>query len=231
MIWSFGGRKVPASQACDLEPMQTPMNVSFVQSEGAEIGRLLALYERAIPANERRSSDAIVKLAGSRSHRISVLQQGGDLLGFSILFLGLRVRLLEYLAVDERCRGEGLGACLYKNARRHSGNLPMLVEVESSRGAGAALELRRRRLAFYDRLGCRRIEGLHYILPLSVEGTPPSLDLLVDEFEDATISRATVRNWLEDVYVGAYDCAADAPRLDRTFGDFAAEFNLVSAAS
>ena len=206
------------------------MNVSVVQSEGAELGPLLSLYERAIPANERRSSDAIVKLAGSRNHRISLLQLGPNLLAFSILFLGSRVGLLEYLAVDERSRGQGLGACLYQDARRHSGNLPILVEVESASGAGAALELRRRRLAFYDRLGCRRINGLDYILPLSVEGTPPPLDLLVDGVAGAAISRATLRQWLDDVYVKAYNCAADDPRLDQTLGDLA-EFNLVSATS
>lgn len=207
------------------------MNISIVQPRGAQIGPLLSLYERAIPANERRSRDAIVKLAGSRAHRISVLQRGPNLLGFSILFQGFRVRLLEYLAVDERFRGEGLGARLYRDARRHSGNLPMLVEVESASGVGAALEHRRRRLAFYDRLGCRRINCLHYILPLSVDGTPPPLDLLVDGVDGAAISRATARDWLQDVYIGAYNCAADDPRLDYMLGDSKAEFNLAPAAS
>jgi GNAT superfamily N-acetyltransferase len=209
--------------------VETSLTIAVVQPGGEELRPLLALYERAIPANERKSRQTIEQLIRSRVYRVSVLQQGPTFLGFSILYLGSRVRLLEYLAVDERFRGKGLGARLYKDARLQAGHLPMLVEVESTRDAGADLEQRTRRLAFYGRLGCRRIDGLHYILPLTAGGDPPSMDLLLDGFQGVAISRATVRDWLEDIYVGAYGCAADDPRLDQMLGHDAADFSLASA--
>lgn len=194
--------------------MKTAPVIRLVQPGGEEFGPLLSLYERAIPASERRSRKAIEQLARSPAHRISALQRGHEILGFSVLYLGRQVGLLEYLAVDERFRGAGLGARLYENARRHLGERPMIVEVEAVSDGGADLEDRRRRAAFYQRLGCRRIEGLGYILPLIAEGTPPPLDLLIDGHEGAAVTSAEVRAWLQDIYVGAYNCNLNDPRLD-----------------
>jgi ribosomal protein S18 acetylase RimI-like enzyme len=194
--------------------MKTAPVIRLAQSGAVEFGPLLSLYERAIPASERRSREAIEQLARSPVHRISVLQRGQEILGFSILYLGSQVGLLEYLAVDERLRGAGLGARLYQEARLHLGKRPMVVEVEAVGDGGADLEERKRRAAFYQRLGCRRIEGLRYILPLIAEGAPPPLDLLVDGHEGAAVTSAEVRLWLRHIYVGAYDCHSGDPRID-----------------
>ena len=200
--------------------------ISLAQPEGQDMAGLLSLYERAIPASERRSREAIRQLTRSPAHRVSVLRQGQEIAGFCILFVGSRVGLLEYLAVDERVRGAGLGAWLYREARSHVGKLPMIVEVESVRCAGAGLEDRKRRAAFYQRLGCRRIEGLNYILPLVAEGDPPPLDLMVDGYEGAALTSGAVREWLQDLYVGAYGCSANDPRLNIMLTGHEAGFEL-----
>lgn len=191
--------------------MQPVSIVPLAGPYGQEMDALLSLYERAIPSSERRSGQAVRELTGSAAHRLSVLKQGQDVLGFSILFIGARVGLLEYLAVDERCRGLGFGTMLYRDARLRLGGRPLLVEVESD---GADEGESRRRMTFYRRLGCRRLEGLGYILPLITDAPPPPLDLLVDGHGAATIDAAELREWLEHIYVGAYGCKPDDPRLD-----------------
>jgi hypothetical protein len=58
------------------------------------------------------------------------------------------------------------------------------------------------------------VEGVNYILPLVANGTPPPLDLFVGGFKGSTVRRGSLREWLTDIYVGAYDCPANDKRLD-----------------
>lgn len=196
-----------------------------------EMSALLLLYEQAIPASERRSLDAVRRLAGSDTHRVAVAHNDRALLGFSILYLGASVALLEYLAVDKQCRGAGLGALLYEDARRHAGKRPMIVEVEDDRGGGADRTDRRRRIAFYAGAGCRRIEGVRYILPLPAREAPPPLTLLVDNHAGEDLPSATLRTWLQDIYTGAYGCDAVDPRLELMLPSGLARLGLTAAAA
>jgi GNAT superfamily N-acetyltransferase len=179
---------------------------------GADADALIALYRQAIPARERKHDDVIRGMASSPDHRLAVAKQGGELVGFFVLFRGERLALLEYMAVADARRGAGLGAALYRAARTAAGARPLLIEVESDRGAVPDLAVRRKRLAFYRKLGCRRVDGLDYLLPLPGEGAPPTMDLLVDGAGDA-VPPATVAAWLREVYAGVYGCGGDDRRL------------------
>jgi hypothetical protein len=90
----------------------------------------------------------------------------------------------------------------------------LLVEVEAESGDGAELEQRRRRQAFYRRLGCRRVTGLAYALPLRTAGVPPPMELMVHQAE-GSIDRSTLEAALRSIYGRVYDQPADDPRVDR----------------
>jgi hypothetical protein len=49
---------------------------------------------------------------------------------------------------------------------------------------------------------------------LIAEGDPPPLDLLVDRCKGAKVTSATMRMWLQEIYVGAYGCDPHDDRLD-----------------
>jgi hypothetical protein len=119
-----------------------------------------------------------------------------------------------------------LGTKLYEEALLHLGGRPILVEVEAVGPAGPDLEDRERRVAFYRRLGCRRVEGLNYMLPLVAEGTPPPLNLFVGGFKGPTVRSTSLREWLTDIYVGAYDCPANDRRLDLMLGGLGERLTL-----
>ena len=97
--------------------------------------------------------------------------------------------------------------------------LPVLLEVDSDREACTDRAIRTRREGFYRRLGCLRIAGLRYLMPLAGEGSPPEMDLLVykaeplDRLAQSEIPRSEVQRWLETIYKDVYHCSPDDPRL------------------
>jgi ribosomal protein S18 acetylase RimI-like enzyme len=203
--------QTPASQ-------QAPHIRFLADGDSADMDALIALYERALPASERRSSAVLRRQVRSPEYRIAVVKRDA-LAGFFVLFVGSGFGLLEYMAVDETCRGSGLGGELYRNARRELGGMPLLVEVEAVEPGGPEAAIRERRIAFYRRLGCRRLAGLRYLLPLGAAGLPPPMDLLVDGYAGDGVPVAQVRAWLEEIYGRVYDCAADDPRLALMLAD------------
>jgi GNAT superfamily N-acetyltransferase len=174
---------------------------------------LLRLYEAAIPARERKSEAVVRAMAGSPSQRVAIAEMDGAVAGFFLLYVGEHMALLEYLATGERLRGQGLGAWLVRAAIDAAGDRPMLVEVESDREAVPDRALRSRRIAFYRRLGCRRLSGLDFGLPLPGDGPPPWLDLLVAGARAGEVGRGQAAAWLTEIYAKVYLCDADDPRL------------------
>ncbi len=189
-------------------------------------GSLLAIYEASIPARERKPEAAIAAMAASPSHHVIVACAGETVVGFALLYVGRRLALLEYLATSETVRGRGLGVRLYRASRSAAGMLPLVVEVESDREPSPDRQVRCRRIAFYRRLGCRRIGKFDFILPLDGAGAPPLLDLLVDDAAAKVISAETLGAWLHEMYVHVYGCRGDDPRLRTMMRNIAAPLAL-----
>jgi len=183
--------------------------------DAAEMDALIALYEAAIPFEERKGADAIRAMAQSSTHVVGVAKQEGELAGFFLLFRGPSVAMLEYLAVAANVQGSGIGSFLYRSAREAAGTRPLIVEIESPDGHATPAEqsLRRRRLDFYRRNGCRLLLDIDYILPLPMAGHAPLIALLLDNYQGNTIEARIVAGWLEELYALVYACAADDPRL------------------
>jgi hypothetical protein len=92
--------------------------------------------------------------------------------------------------------------------------LPVLLEIDSDREASSDRAMRTRRERFYRRLGCLRIAGLHYLMPLAGEGSPPEMDLLVYSTEQlGRLGWSELRRWLATIYRDVYRCSPDDPRL------------------
>lgn len=139
------------------------------------------------------------------------LSKAGQVHSFAVLYIGEAATLLEYLAVEEAHRGNGVGAALFQHCAV-LGNGPMLVEIESPDGEGSNQLVRLRRMDFYRRLGCRVIQGLGYRLPLSLE-TPP-MRLLVHGLADRdALSVEEVKAFLTTLYTRVYDKSADDARI------------------
>jgi GNAT superfamily N-acetyltransferase len=174
----------------------------------------MALYEEAIPASERKSRAQIASMMREPGYRFLAAFVAERLVGFAIVyrFRGERLSLLEYMAVDPAHRSQGIGGQLFRAALGLSdAETPLLLEVDSDREPSEDHSQRVKRKRFYNRLGCREIAGLNYILPIGQH--PPGMNLLVHDPQCHDLDRATVLHWLTLLYVEVYGCSASDPRI------------------
>jgi GNAT superfamily N-acetyltransferase len=202
-------------------PPILPTFARFNGSFGLPLSDLIGIYEASIPASERKPAEAIRDMACRSDYRLVVATQDQTLLGFAAVFAppDENFALLEYLAVDERFRGGGIGAGLFRAAVRtleddaRAG--PLLIEVEALEGDPAERARQERRRAFYRRLGCRRVAGLDYLLPLRAAAAPPPpvMHLFARVAANVPLSRADLERALGVIYPRVYGQHADDPRI------------------
>lgn len=207
--------------------MAEPIKLEQLESsEGETFRQLYAIYAASIAAREQKREAWIAAMIEAPDYHVWVAKAGDLVLGFSILFVPAAggFALLEYMAVAPDQRSHGLGGELFRRTvERAVGaderQLPVLLEVDSDREDASDRALRTRREGFYRRLGCLRIAGLRYLMPLAGEGSPPEMDLLVYKAQPlgsvapSEVPRSKVKRWLETIYTDVYHCSPDDPRL------------------
>jgi len=179
------------------------------------------IYVESMPLRERKPKSQISAITARPDYKILLLKRNAVVVGFSMLFTPANESfcLLEYMAVDAAYRNLGLGRELFLRAFQDvasdGGTVPGLLEVDSDREQSTDQEIRRRRQRFYRRLGCLRIDGLSYVLPLRGEGPPPQMDLMLYRPDPLpVIRRHQLEHWLRVIYSKVYDCSPDDPRID-----------------
>jgi GNAT superfamily N-acetyltransferase len=188
-------------------------------SEGEPFRQLYAIYAASITPREQKPEDWLRTMVGAPEYGVWITKAAGRVLGFSILFLppAARFALLEYMAVAPERRGKGLGGELFRRTVEHAvvpqgGKLPVLLEIDSDREASSDRAIRASRERFYRRLGCLKIAGLHYLMPLQGVGPAPEMDLMVYGAE-SRLARSDLKRWLETIYRDVYHCSPDDPRI------------------
>jgi GNAT superfamily N-acetyltransferase len=213
--------------------MAEPVKLEQLESsEGETFKELYAIYAASIAAREQKRESWIAAMIDAPEYHVWVAKAGGLVRGFSILFVPAAggFALLEYMAVAPDERNHGLGAELFRRTVERAvtpgeGSLPVLLEVDSDREASSDRALRARRERFYRRLGCLRIAGLRYLMPLGGEGSPPEMDLLVYTAEPlgplarSELPRSELQRWLQTIYRDVYHCSPDDPRLAKMVAD------------
>lgn len=178
---------------------------------------MFALYEAAIEASERKPRAAIAAYLQDARCRVLIARDGDEVAAFAMLFFPASARfwLLDYMAVDARRRSQGLGAQMFAAACAEAaarGAHPCLIEIDQPGAAVSPGNDPVARAAFYARLGCRRLAGLSYVLPLAVAGPPPPMQILVHG-AIGPFRKDLVRGWLTALYTEVYDRPADDPRI------------------
>jgi GNAT superfamily N-acetyltransferase len=174
------------------------------------------LYRDSIERTEQRTEAEFRALAARADYRFLVAVSEDRVIGMTVSWVPAdsMMWLFEYAAVAPEMRGRGLGANLFLGAREIAGaERTALVEVDAFTGE----EIQTRRLSFYRGLGCRRLVGLDYILPLDAFGAPPPMWLLAltSPEDQPGVSIHVVESWLRAIYTGAYNKPLNDPRLAR----------------
>jgi GNAT superfamily N-acetyltransferase len=192
----------------------------LVSASASTFEGFYGIYAQSIAVREQKPRARIAEMVARPDYRILLVKKGDVVAGFSIIFApGTETFcLLEYMAIAESFRNAGLGAQLFVrsagNVAASRGDVPMLLEVDSDRQPSGDLTLIRRRQQFYRRLGCLRVDGLSYRLPLPGDGPPPAMDLLVHFAGKPFAVRSwQLASWLTAIYTSVYECPSDDPRL------------------
>ena len=181
------------------------------------------IYAASISPREQKPESWIAKMVGKPENKILLLKRAGKVTGFSILFLPASgsFALLEYMAIRPEDRNRGLGAELFRRSMEcalapEGRPIPILLEVDADREQSSDQSLRARRQQFYRRLGCLRLAGLRYILPLPGAGPPPEMDLMVYCSRTLQqIPKPDLEQWLKTIYQRVYHCSPDDPRITK----------------
>ncbi len=177
------------------------------------------IYSESISSREQKPRAQISRMLGRADYRVLLLKRRGQTVGFSILFLPQKQDfvLLEYMAVDSRYRSTGLGGELFRLSVAAAPRTPsVLLEVDSVPDQAADNSQEKRRVEFYRRMGCLRIDELSYILPLPGTGPPPKMDLMIYPAPGVqTIPKFLLERWLKEIYTGVYNCDPDDPRVSQ----------------
>jgi GNAT superfamily N-acetyltransferase len=202
--------------------MTDPAPVEQLTScDGPAFRELYEIYAASIVARERKPEKWICKMVRAPTYGVWVMKGAGHVTGFSILYLppGARFALLEYMAVAPERRNHGVGSDLFKQTSARAvapdgRSLPIVLEIDSDREASADQQMRTRRQQFYRRLGCVRIAGLHYLLPLPGHGPAPEMDLMVYAAAPLRqLAKPELERWLRTIYQDVYHCSPDDPRI------------------
>ena len=175
-----------------------------------------AIYRDQIEPSEQKTEAELRSLTGRLDYRFVLARRDRRVCAFALAFVPPRHRfvLIEYVAVEAGSQGGGLGSEMFRLLLETlAQDRIALLEVDAAR-AGDGEEQRRRRLAFYARLGCRQIEGIDYQLPLRTFGVPPPMVLLAHAHETVdSIPRRRVTRWLRRIYTDVYAQPDADPRI------------------
>ena len=189
---------------------EPPCDIAVLaQDDRAGFEQMSRIYQRSIELSEQKSAAEIAATVADPQYSVLVLRVNREVRGFAIFcFLASDIWLLEYLAVDDALRSRGNGTALFLAAKHaadaRNPSAQCVLEVDRPAPVAAPGDDRARRLSFYRALGCRRIEGLDYILPLTANGKPPPMMLLVHGLDGPTLPKAKLAHWLGAIYANVY---------------------------
>lgn len=117
--------------------------------------RIRRLYARAFPATERKPFSMILSMRRRGKTDVWVMRREGRFAGFAATINGDGLILIDYLAVPQALRGQGVGSEALRALCDAYPGCGLFVEIESPFAPGDDQPERLRRRAFYERCGFR----------------------------------------------------------------------------
>lgn len=178
------------------------------------------IYADSMTLREQKTRAEIARMTARQDYHFILVKRHWIVIGFTIMFVPIQesFALLEYMAIDRAHRNTGAGADLFRHSlrviRSNRSDIPVLLEVDSERETSGDRAVIRRRQMFYRRLGCVRIDGLSYLLPLPGTGAPPAMDLMLHLDEKSrVIHKAELEHWLTVLYQTVYGVSPQDTRI------------------
>lgn len=167
-----------------------------LEADTPECQFVRTLYESAFPVDERRNFSDVVRLSRqNRAFDIKLIYDKNSPVGFMTLWTWADWRYIEHFAIDDTCRGRGVGTEVLWHLL-HENDTPVVLEVELPCG-----EWSRKRIGFYIRLGFVLHADFPYIQPAYEIGRNSLPMHLMTWGADGTFDlNAVVRRLYREVY-------------------------------
>ena len=142
------------------------------------------LYLRAFPKSERKSFDLMVKKQKEGTMELLSLEEDGKFLGLAIFAHDKDIALLDYFAISDELRGQGIGSRAIKALQKIYAGKRFVLEIETTKKPCSDFEMREHRKAFYLRNGLHTMDFDVNLFGVEMEMLSNADHLNFDEYLD-----------------------------------------------
>lgn len=127
------------------------------------------LYQKAFPASEKKPFSMIRKMHKKGVSDVWRFSREGKFAGIIITINGDDTILLDYLAVDQKQRGSGIGSEILNLMKDHYAGKGVFLEIESVYEECDNKAERIRRKHFYEKCGMESMEVFVWLFGVKME--------------------------------------------------------------
>lgn len=155
----------------------------------ASIEQIRELYEAAFPASEKKPFSLILEKRASGAVEILVIEDDKKRFrGLIITILHKDMVLIDYFAINEECRGSGIGSDVLKLFTARYKNKRVFLEIESTVSEQVEeYEIKLRRKAFYEKNGLASQGYLVNLFGVEMEIMTFHCDICFEEYHEMLI--------------------------------------------
>ena len=159
----------------------------------------MQIYQAEFPAQSRLSITKIRQLLRSGKYQLFVASGGEQVVGFALLWVCKQPAFvhLDYIAVSQEKKGQGVGTLLYRWLLTHLTKL-------SPRASLLTLEVDDELVGFYQRSYTRVLQDVPYLFP-GRQGPLPMNLMVYDILERTTLNGRLVQNVIRALYRGIHN--------------------------
>ena len=142
------------------------------------------LYMRAFPKAERKPFQLMVKKQAEGTMELLSIEEENKFLGLAIFAHDKDIALLDYFAISDEMRGQGIGSRAIKALQKIYTGKRFVLEIETTKKPCDDLEMRSKRKAFYLRNGLHTMDFDVTLFGVEMETLSNADHLNFDEYLD-----------------------------------------------
>ena len=142
------------------------------------------LYMRAFPKSERKPFRLMVQKQAEGTMELLSIEEENAFLGLAIFAHDKDIALLDYFAISDHMRGQGIGSRAIKALQKIYAGKRFVLEIETTKKPCDDLEMRQHRKAFYLRNGLHTMDFDVNLFGVEMEVLSNGEHLNFDEYLD-----------------------------------------------
>ena len=142
------------------------------------------LYMRAFPKSERKPFKIMVQKQTEGTMELLSIEEENAFLGLAIFAHYKDIALLDYFAISDHMRGQGIGSRAIKALQKIYAGKRFVLEIETTKKPCDDLEMRQHRKAFYLRNGLHTMDFDVNLFGVEMEVLSNGEHLNFDEYLD-----------------------------------------------